>query len=152
MDFITKLPRTPSGYDSIWVIMDRLTKSAHFLPIREDFRVEKLARIYTEEIICRHGIPRDIISDRDGRFTSRLWQTFQTAMGTQLNLSTAFHPQSDGQTERTIQTLEDMLRSCVIDFGGSWDTYLPLIEFSYNNSYHASIQMAPFEALYGRKC
>ena len=130
MDFITKLPRTPSGHDSIWVIIDRLTKSAHFLPIREDFRVEKLARIYTEEIICRHGVPRDIISDRDGRFTSRLWQTFQTAIGTQLNLSTAFHPQSDGQTERTIQTLEDMLRSCVIDFGGSWDTYLPLVEFS----------------------
>ena len=102
MDFITKLPRSPSGHDSIWVIIDRLTKSAHFLPISEDYRVEKLARIYTEEIICRHGIPRDIISDRDGRFTSRLWQTFQSAMGTQLNLSTAFHPQSDGQTERTI--------------------------------------------------
>ena len=152
MDFITKLPRTPSGHDSIWVIIGRLTKFAHFLPIREDYRVEKLARIYMEEIICRHGIPRDIISDRDGRFTSRLWQTFQTAMGTQLNLSTAFHPQSDGQIERTIQTLEDMLRSCVIDFGGSWEIHLPLVEFSYNNSYHASIQMAPFEALYGRKC
>ena len=152
MDFITKLPRTSSGNDSIWVIVDRLTKSAHFLPIREDFKVEKLARVYTDEIICRHGIPRDIISDRDGRFTSRLWQTFQSAMGTHLNLSTAFHPQTDGQTERTIQTLEDMLRSCVIDFGGSWDVHLPLVEFSYNNSYHSSIQMAPFEALYGRKC
>ena len=152
MDFITKLPRTSFGHDSIWVIIDRLTKSAHFIPIREDFRVEKLARIYTKEVICRHGIPCDIISDRDGRFTSRLWQTFQSAMGTQLNLSIAFHPQSDGQTERTIQTLEDMLRSCVIDFGGSWDTHLPLIEFSYNNSYHASIKMAPFQALYGRKC
>ena len=119
MDFITKLPRTSSGHDSIWVIIDHLTKSAHFIPIRENFRVEKLARIYTEEVIFRHGIPCDIISDRDGRFTSRLWQTFQSAMGTQLNLSTAFHPQSDGQTERTIQTLEDMLQSCVIDFGGS---------------------------------
>ncbi|KAJ0576646.1 putative nucleotidyltransferase, Ribonuclease H [Helianthus annuus] len=152
MDFITKLPRTSSGHDSIWVIIDRLTKSAHFLPIREDFKVEKLARVYTDEIICRHGIPLDIVSDRDGRFTSRLWQTFQSAMGSHLNLSTAFHPQTDGQIERTIQTLEDMLRSCVIDFGGSWDAHLPLIEFSYNNNYHSSIQMAPFEALYGRKC
>ena len=152
MDFITKLPRTTAGHDSIWVVVDRLTKSAHFLPIREDFKVEKLAKVYMKEIICRHGTPIDIISDRDARFTSRLWETFQSAMGTKLNLSTAFHPQTDGQTERTIQTLEDMLRSCVIDFGGNWDTYLPLAEFSYNNSYHTSIQMAPFEALYGRKC
>ncbi|KAK1406306.1 hypothetical protein QVD17_41599 [Tagetes erecta] len=152
MDFITKLPRTSSGHDSIWVIIDRLTKSAHFLPIREDYSVEKLARIYTSEIISRHGTPLDIISDRDGRFTSRLWRTFQLALGTQLNLSTAFHPQTDGQTERTIQTLEDMLRSCVLDFGGNWNLHLPLVEFSYNNSYHSSIKMAPFEALYGRKC
>ncbi|KAJ0556864.1 putative nucleotidyltransferase, Ribonuclease H [Helianthus annuus] len=115
MDFITKLPRTPFGHDSIWVIVDCLTKSAHFLPIREDYKVEKLARIYTDEVICRHGIPLDIISDRDGRFISRLWQTFQSTMGSHLNLSTTFHPQTDGQTERTIQTLEDMLRSCVID-------------------------------------
>ena len=126
MDFITKLPHTSSGHDSIWVVIDRLTKSAHFLPIREDYKVERLARIYTDEIICRHGTPRDIISDRDARFTSRLWETFQTALGTSLNLSTAFHPQTDGQTERTIRTLEDMLRSCVIDFGGNWDAYLPL--------------------------
>ena len=121
MDFITKLPRTPSGHDSIWVFVDRLTKSAHFLLIREDYKVQKLARIYTDEIIFRHGTPRDIISDRDGRFTSRLWETFQSALGTTLNLSTAFHPQTDGQTERTIHTLEDMLRLCVIDFGGNWD-------------------------------
>ncbi|KAK1408323.1 hypothetical protein QVD17_39992 [Tagetes erecta] len=152
MEFITKLPRTSSGHDSIWVIIDRLTKSAHFLPIREDYSVEKLARIYTSEIISRHGTPLDIISDRDGRFTSRLWRTFQLALGTQLKLSTAFHPQTDGQTERTIQTLEDMLRSCVLDFGGNWNLHLPLVEFSYNNSYHSSIKMAPFEALYGRKC
>ncbi|KAJ0835008.1 putative nucleotidyltransferase, Ribonuclease H [Helianthus annuus] len=152
MDFITKLPHTSKGHDSIWVIIDRLTKSAHFLPIREDYRVEKLAQVYTDEIICRHGIPLDIISDCDGRFTSHLWQTFQSAMGSHLNLSTAFHPQTDGQTERTIETLEDMLRSCFIDFGDNLDVHLPLIEFSYNNSYHSSIQMAPFEALYGRKC
>ncbi|KAI3815559.1 hypothetical protein L1987_15230 [Smallanthus sonchifolius] len=152
MDFITKLPRTSSGYDSIWVIIDRLTKSAHFLPIREDFKVEKIARIYIDEIVSRHGVPLNIISDRDARFTSRFWQSLQSALGTRLDLSTAYHPQTDGQTERTIQTLEDMLRACVIDFGGNWDSHLSLIEFSYNNSYHTSINMAPFEALYGRKC
>ncbi|KAI3821490.1 hypothetical protein L1987_09058 [Smallanthus sonchifolius] len=152
MDFVTKLPRTSSGYDSIWVIIDRLTKSAHFLPIREDYRVEKLARIYIDEIVSRHGVPLNIISDLDARFTSRFWQSLQTALGTRLDLSTAYHPQTDGQTERTIQTLEDMRRACVIDFGGNWDSHLSLIEFSYNNSYHTSINMAPFEALYGRKC
>ncbi|KAD4889014.1 hypothetical protein E3N88_21087 [Mikania micrantha] len=152
MDFITKLPRTSSGHDSIWVIIDRLTKSAHFIPIREDYRVEKLARIYINEIVSRHGVPLSIISDRDGRFISHFWKSLQSIFGTQLDLSTAYHPQTDGQSERTIQTLEDMLRSCVIDFGGNWDTHLPLTEFSYNNSYHTSIDMAPFEALYGRKC
>ncbi|KAI3810226.1 hypothetical protein L1987_19837 [Smallanthus sonchifolius] len=152
MDFITKLPHTSRGHDSIWIIIDRLTKSAHFIPIREDYRVEKLARIYIDEIVSRHGVPLNIISDRDGRFTSRFWQSLQSALGTQLNLSTAYHPQTDGQSERTIQTLEDMLRACVIDFKGNWDLHLPLVEFSYNNSYHTSINMAPFEALYGRKC
>ncbi|KAM0038029.1 putative nucleotidyltransferase, Ribonuclease H [Helianthus debilis subsp. tardiflorus] len=152
MDFITKLPRTPSGHDSIWVIVDCLTKFSHFLPIQEDYKVERLARIYTDEAICRHGTPRDIISDHDCQFTSRLWETFQSALGTTLNLSTAFHPQIEGRTECTIRTLEDMLRSCVIDFGGNWHSHLPLVEFSYNKNYHSSIQMAPFEALYGRKC
>ncbi|KAI3732574.1 hypothetical protein L1987_63780 [Smallanthus sonchifolius] len=152
MDFITKLPQTSRGHDSIWVIIDRLTKSAHFIPIREDYRVEKLARIYVDEIVSRHGVPLNIISDRDGRFTSRFWQSLQSALGTQLNLSTAYHPQTDGQSERTIQTLENMLRAWVIDFKGNWDLHLPLVEFSYNNSYHTSINMAAFEALYGRKC
>ncbi|KAJ0604534.1 putative nucleotidyltransferase, Ribonuclease H [Helianthus annuus] len=152
MDFITKLPRTPRGHDMIWVIIDRLTKSAHFLPIREKDSTGKLAEIYLREIVARHGVPISIISDRDGRFVSRIWQSFQEAFGSQLDLSTAFHPQTDGQSERTIQTLEDMLRACVMDLGGSWDTHLPLVEFSYNNSYHTSIKAAPFEALYGRKC
>ncbi|GKA22969.1 putative reverse transcriptase domain-containing protein [Tanacetum coccineum] len=151
MDFITKLPRTKSGHDTIWVIVDRLTKSAHFLAIREDYSMEKLARLYSDEIVARHGVPVSIISDRDGQFTSRFWQTLQKALGTRLDMSTAYHPQTDGQSERTIQTLEDMLRACVIDFGGSWDVHLPLAEFSYNNSYHSSIRCAPFEALYGRK-
>lgn len=114
--------------------------------------MKRLSRLYINEVVARHGIPASIISDRDSRFTSRFWQTLQKALGTRLDLSTAYHPQTDGQSERTIQTLEDMLRACVIDFEGNWDSHLPLIEFSYNNSYHTSIQCAPFEALYGRKC
>ncbi|KAJ0918494.1 putative nucleotidyltransferase, Ribonuclease H [Helianthus annuus] len=152
MDFITKLPKTSKGHDMIWVIVDRLTKSAHFLPIREKDSTEKLAELYVREIVARHGVPISIISDRDGRFVSRIWESFQQAFGSQLNLSTAFHPQTDGQSERTIQTLEDMLPACVMDLGGNWDTHLPLVEFSYNNSYHTSIQAAPFKALYGQKC
>nr|GFB38998.1 putative reverse transcriptase domain-containing protein [Tanacetum cinerariifolium] len=152
MNFITKLLRTRSGYDSIWVIVDRLTKSEHFLVVREDFKTEKLARLYINEIVVRHGVPVLIISDRDSYFTSRFWQSLQKALETRLDLSIAYHPKIDGQSERTIQTLEDMLRACVIDFGGNWDTHLPLVEFSYNNSYHSSVKCAPFEALYGRGC
>ncbi|GKC29571.1 putative reverse transcriptase domain-containing protein [Tanacetum coccineum] len=152
MDFVLGLPRTPSGYDSIWVIVDRLTKSAHFLPLKNTDSIEKLAQLNLKQIVCKHGVPTSIISDRDSLFTSRFWKSLQEAMGTQLDMSTAYHPETDGQSERTIQTLEDMLRACVIDFGSSWDRHLPLVEFSYNNSYHASIKAAPYEALYGRKC
>ncbi|GJZ13583.1 putative reverse transcriptase domain-containing protein, partial [Tanacetum coccineum] len=152
MDFITKLPRSSSGHDAIWVIVDRLTKSVHFLEIQEDYSMEKLARLYIDEIVTHHGVPKSIISDRDGRFTSRFWQTMQKALGTRLDMSTAYHPQTDGQSERTIQTLKDMLRACVIDFGGSWNIHLPLAKFSYNNSYHSSIRCALFETLYERKC
>ncbi|GKA55735.1 reverse transcriptase domain-containing protein [Tanacetum coccineum] len=152
MDFVTKLPRTSSGHDTIWVIMDRLTKSAHFLPMREDYKMDRLARLYLNEIVARHGVPISIISDHDSHFTSRFWQSMQEALGTRLDMSTTYHPQTDGQSERTIQTLEDMLRACILDFGGSWDVHLPLVEFSYNNSYHSSMRCAPFEALYGRKC
>ena len=152
MDFVVGLPRTAQGNDMIWVVVDRLTKSAHFIAIKATFSVEKLAEIYVSQIVRLHGVPRSIISDRDGRFTSRFWRCVHAAMGSKLTFSTAFHPQTDGQSERTIQTLEDMLRSCVMNFKGNWDQKLPLIEFSYNNSYHASIGMAPFEALYGRKC
>ncbi|GJW47841.1 putative reverse transcriptase domain-containing protein [Tanacetum coccineum] len=152
MDFVTKLPRTSSGHDTIWVIMDRLTKSAYFLPMREDYKMDRLARLYLNEIISRYGVPISIISDRDSRFTSRFWQSMQEALGTCLDMSTAYHPQTDGQSEHTIKTLEDILRACVLYFEGSWDVHLPLVEFSYNNSYHSSMRCAPFEALYGRKC
>ncbi|GJU22961.1 reverse transcriptase domain-containing protein [Tanacetum coccineum] len=152
MDFVTKLPRISNGHDTIWVIMDRLTKSAHFLPMHEDYKMDRLSRLYLNEIFSRHGVPISIISDRDSRFTSRFWQLRKEALRARLDMSMAYHPQTDGQSERTIQTLEDMLRACVLDFRGSWDVHLPLVEFSYNNSYHSSVRCAPFEALYGRKC
>ncbi|GJS63539.1 putative reverse transcriptase domain-containing protein, partial [Tanacetum coccineum] len=128
MDFITKLPRTPSGYDSIWVIVDRLTKFAHFISINEKFKMERLTRLYLKEIVCRHGVPVSIILDRDPHFASRFWTSLQKSLGKNLDMSTTYHLETDGQSERTIQTLEDMLRACVIDFA------------------------APFEALYEKKC
>nr|GEU34368.1 putative reverse transcriptase domain-containing protein [Tanacetum cinerariifolium] len=128
MDFVTMLPKSSQGYDTIWVIVDRLTKSAIFIPMRETDPMDKLARMYLKE------------------------RSFHNALGTNLDMSTAYHPQTDGQSERTIQTLEDMLRACAIDFRKGWVNHLPLVEFSYNNSYHASIKAAPFEALYGQKC
>ncbi|GJV47987.1 putative reverse transcriptase domain-containing protein [Tanacetum coccineum] len=152
MDFVTMLPKESSGQDMIWVIVDRLTKSDHFLPAKENDSMEKLTRQYLKEVVSRHGVPVSIISDRDGRFVSQFWQSLQEAFGTQLDMSTAYHPKTDGQSERTIQTLEDMLLACVIDFRKGWDKHLPLIELSYNNSYHTSIKATPFEALYGRKC
>ncbi|GJU30962.1 putative reverse transcriptase domain-containing protein [Tanacetum coccineum] len=144
--------KTSSGHDTIWVIVGRLTKSAHFLSVREDYKMDRLVRLYLNEIVVRHSMPILIISDRDSRFTSRFWQSMQEALGTRLDMSMAYHPQTDGQSERTIQNLEDMLRACVLYFGGSWDVHLPLVEFSYNNSYHSSVRCVPFEALYSRKC
>jgi hypothetical protein len=152
MDFVTSLPNTNKGNDAIWVIVDRLTKSAHFIPINITFPVSQLAEIYVRDVVKLHGVPSSIVSDRDPRFTSRFWKSLHEALGTNLKLSSAYHPQTDGQSERTIQSLEDLLRVCVLEQGGTWDSYLPLIEFTYNNSYHASIGMAPFEALYGRRC
>nr|GFA69000.1 reverse transcriptase domain-containing protein [Tanacetum cinerariifolium]GFA70297.1 reverse transcriptase domain-containing protein [Tanacetum cinerariifolium] len=149
--FVTKPPKSSQGYDTIWVIVDRLTKSAIFTPIRETNPMDKLARIYLKEVVTRHGIPVLIISDRDPRFASDFWRSLQKALGTRLDMSTAYHLETDGQSERTIQTLEDMLRACAIDFGKGWVNHLPLVEFSYNNNYHASIKAAPFEALYGRQ-
>ena len=114
--------------------------------------MSKLAELFISEIVRLHGVPVSIVSDRDPRFTSRFWRSFQEALGTELHMSSAYHPQSDGQSEQTIQTLEDMLRACCLDWKGSWAEYVPLAEFIYNNSYQTSIGMAPFEALYGRPC
>ncbi|GKB71352.1 reverse transcriptase domain-containing protein, partial [Tanacetum coccineum] len=128
MDFVTKLPKTSNGHDTIWVIVDYLTKSAHFIPTQETDSMETLTRVYIKEIVSRHGVAISIISDRDSHFTSRFWRSLQSALGTQLDMSTAYHPKTDGQSERTIQTLEDMLRACIIDFGKGWERHLPLAE------------------------
>jgi hypothetical protein len=152
MDFIVGLPRTPVGYDSIWVIVDRLTKVAHFIPMRTNYTGAKLAELYMTRIVCLHGVPKKIVSDQGSQFTSRFWKKLHECMDTQLNFSWAYRPQADGQTERTNQVLEDMLRACALKHGGSWDKSLPYVEFSYNNSYQVSLKMSPFEALYGRKC
>ena len=152
MDFMIGLPQTQRQHDAIWVIVDRLTNSAHFLPVNVEDSLEKFAKLYVDEIVRLHRVPVLMVSNREPRFTSRFWPSLQAALGTCLHFSTTFHPQTDGQSGRTIQTLEDMLRPGVMEFKGSWDTHLALMEFAYNNSYQASIEMAPFEALYGRKC
>lgn len=124
MDFVTGLPTgAKTKHNAVWVVVDRLTKSAHFMAILENVGAEVIAARYVEEIVRLHGIPVSIVSDRDTRFTSHFWKAFQKALGTRLNMSTTYHPQTDGQSERTIQTLEDMLRACVLDWGGSWEKY-----------------------------
>jgi hypothetical protein len=152
MDFIVGLPNTSQKHDSIWVIIDRLTKTAHFLPVHTTSSVKRYAEVYLDQIVRLHGVPKTIISDRGAPFIARFWEQLQSALGTKLIRSSAYHPQTDGQTERVNQILEDMLRACIIHYGTSWDKYLALAEFSYNNSYQSSLQMAPFEALYGRRC
>nr|GEU73279.1 putative reverse transcriptase domain-containing protein [Tanacetum cinerariifolium] len=149
---LKKLYWWPNMKEIIAEYVDRLTKLAHFIPIKVTDSMETLTRLYIKEIVSRHGVRISIISDRDSHFTSRFWQSMQSALGTQLDMSTSYHPQKDRQSERTIQTLKDMLRAYVIDFGKGWERHLLLVEFFYNNSYHASIKAAPFEALYGRKC
>ncbi|KAA3483754.1 DNA/RNA polymerases superfamily protein [Gossypium australe] len=152
MYFLSGLLLNASKKNSVWKIMDRLSKSAHFVAMCMNYSLEKLVKLYISEIVCKHGIPCWIVSKRDLRFTSRFWKQLQTYLGTKLRFNIAFHPQTDGQSERVIQVLEDMLRSCVIEFGMNWEKYLPLAEFAYSNSYHASLGMSPFEVLYGRNC
>lgn len=152
MDFVTGLPKTVRGFDAIWVIVERLKKSAYFILIDISYSLQKLAELYISVVVKLHGVPSSIVSDRDPRFTSGFWRSLHEALGSNLKLSSAYHLQTDGQTERTIQMLEDLLRACVLEQGGAWDNHLALVEFTYNNGYHSSIGMAPYEALYGRKC
>jgi hypothetical protein len=152
MDFIVGLPRTQARYDSIWVIVDRLTNVAHFILVKMTYSGAKLAELYVSRIVCLHGVPKKIVSDRGSQLTSKFWEKLHESKDTKLNFSFAYHLQMDGQTKRTNQILEDMLRACALKYGKGWDKSLPYAEFSYNNSYQASIQMAPYEALYGRQC
>ena len=152
MDFITKLPTTRGNFDTIFVVVDRLTKMAHFFPMKKTDTALHVARLFVKEIFRLHGMPKSIVSDRDSKFTSNFWQATFQAIGTQLRMSTAFHPQTDGETERVNRVLEDMLRMYVSERQNNWVDYLPLVEFAYNSSWHASIQMTPFEAMYGYNC
>jgi hypothetical protein len=151
MDFITKLPRTNKQHDSIMVVVDKLTKAAHFIPVKLTHKATNIADVYMREIARLHGIPKTIVSDRDPKFTSKFWKGLFNGFGTNLNFSTTYHPESDGQTERVNQVIEDMLRMYVMDKPSKWEDYLHLVEFAYNNGYQASLKMSPFEALYGRK-
>jgi hypothetical protein len=143
IDFIVGLPRNHLGYDSIWVIVDRLTKLAHFIPIKTTYSRPQLPEFY---------MPKKIVSDRGTQFTSKFWKSLHETLDTQLRFSSAYHPQTDGQTERVNQILEDMLRAYALQYGRSWDKSQPYAEFSYNNSYQESLKMAPFEMLYGQRC
>jgi hypothetical protein len=152
MGFIVGLPRTHARYDSIWVIVDRLTKVAHFIPVKMTYFEAKLAELYMSRIVCLHGVRKKIMSDRGSQFTSKFWENLQESMDTKLNFSSTYHLQTDDQMERTNQILEDMLRAYDLKYGKSWDKSVPYTEFSYNNSYQTSIEMAPHKALYGRQC
>jgi hypothetical protein len=152
MDFIIGLTNTSLRHDSIWVIVDRLTKIAHFLPVHTTYNAKKYAEFYLDQIVHLRGVPRTIISNRGAQFIARFWKQLQHALGTKLIQSSAYHPQIDGQTERINQILEDMLRAYVLRYDKNWDKCLSLAEFSYNNSYQTSLKMAPFKALYGRQC
>ena len=149
MDVITGLCHTRRRHDSIWMIVDKMTKSSYFLAVKTIVSGEDYAKFYINETARLREVPFSIISDRGHQFTSYFWKSFRIGLGTEVKINTTFNPQMDGHVERIIQTLEDMLRFCVIDFKGSWDDDFLLIEFSYNNNYHSSIQMAPYKALYG---
>jgi hypothetical protein len=152
MDFIVGLPLTARNKDSIWVIVDRLSKTAHFIVVHTTYSVQQYAELYMDHIVHLHGIPKTIISNRGTQFVARFWEQLHECLGTKLIRSSSYHPQTDGQTERINQILEDMLRASILHFDKSWDKCLSLAEFSYNNSYQASLKMAPFDALYGRRC
>jgi hypothetical protein len=173
MDFIVGLSRTQSGYDSIWVIVDRLTKVAHFIPVKTTYSGPQLAELYMSRIVCLHGVPKKIVSDRGTQFTLKFWERLHETLDTQLHFSSAYHPvtdgqtkrvnqqfrfssayhpQTDGQTEIVNQIIEDMLRTCALQYGRSWDKNLSYAEFSNNNRYQESLKMAPFEILYGHRC
>jgi transposase InsO family protein len=150
--FIVGLPLIARKKDSIWVIVDRITKTAHFITVHTTYLVQDYAEIYMDQIVRLHGIPKTIISDRGTPFVAHFWEQLHECFGTKLIRSSSYYPQTDGQTERLNQIVEYMLRASIMHFDKSWDKCLSLAEFSYNNSYQDSLKMAPFDALYGRRC
>jgi hypothetical protein len=152
IDFITKLPRTTKQHDSIMVVVDKLTKAAHFIQMKLIHKATNIVDIYMREISMLHGVPKEIVSDRDPKFTPKFWKLLFKGFEKNLNFSTTCHPESDGKTERVNQVIEGMLRMCVMDKPLKWEDYLDLVVFAYNNGYLASLNMSPFEPLYGRKC
>jgi hypothetical protein len=152
LDFITVLPKTQKQNDSIMVVIDKLSKSTHFILVKSTFKAINIAEIFMKEIFRLHGIPKMVISDRDVKFTSAFWKELFVGINTNLNFNTSYHPQTDGQTERTNQIIEDMLRTYVRTKPNKWEDYLHLVEFAYNNGYQTSAKLSPFEILYGRKC
>jgi hypothetical protein len=143
MDFVVGLPRTQRGHGAAWVIVDRLTKVAHFILVREDYRAPKLMDLYIEHILRLHGVPRSIVLDRGTQFTAYFWKSLHGSLGMSLDYTTAFHLQTDGQTEKVNQVLEDLLRACVLTYNSDWEKSSSYVEFSYNNSFQASLKMAP---------
>jgi hypothetical protein len=152
MDFITGLPTSTKHNDAIMVVVDKLSKSAHFIPVKSTCKEIDIANIFMKEIFRLHGMPEEIVSDRDTKFTSNFWKSLMAGLKTKLLFSIAYHPKTDGKTERVNQILEDMLRMHVMHQPKKWKDYLPLVEFTYNNDYQESLKMSPFEVLYGRPC
>jgi transposase InsO family protein len=140
------------GQNFILIKSGCYTKVAHFVPVKMTYLAAKLAELYRSRIVCLHGVPKKIVSDRGSQFISKFWEKLHESIDTKLNFSSAYHPQTDGQIERTNKILEDMLRVCSLKYEKSWDKSLTYAKFSYNNSYQASIKMAPYDALYGRQC
>ena len=149
MDFVLGLPRTLRQHDSIMVVVDRFSKMSHFIPCNKTYDASKVAAIFLQEIVRLHGIPASIVSDRDVKFVSYFWKTLWTKMGTKLMFSSAFHPQTDGQTEVTNRSLGNLLRCLVADHVTSWDMVLPHAEFAFNNSVNRTTGCTPFEVVYG---
>jgi hypothetical protein len=151
IDFITGLPGTGKQHDSIMVVVDKITKAIHFIPLKTTHKATNVTNIFMREGARLHGIPKTILSDRDPKFTSNFWKGLFKGFKTNMNFSTTYHPESDGQTKRVNQVIEDILRMYVMDKPSKWEDHLHLVEFTYNNEYQASLKMSPFEALYGRK-
>jgi hypothetical protein len=152
MEFITRLPKSTKKNDAIMVVVDKLSKSSHFILVKSTCKVIDIANIFMKEIFRLHGMPREIVSDRDTKFTSSLWKSLMAGFETKLLFITTYHPQTDGQIERVNQIVEDMLRMHVMHQPKKWEDYLPLVEFAYNYGYQESLKMSPFEAFYGRQC